>query len=146
MSEFLAPSPDDNVPEGARYLAKVLEHPHIAWDTERLKQLVGQDFNYRGFTVERCRTFNARIDASAWLLRYIARMGAEERRAEVPMWSLKRIYEQPQRRWSPEQQEVLDIVHDGLSQDDAQALNDLQRSLHVHGGPGTGKTEVNSLC
>lgn len=124
------------VPEGFKFLAAVLRLPAFNNDTNKLKQCVLEDFNYRGLSKDRIRTFNCRVDAGHYLIQHVH--SAEEASA----WSAKRIFEAPVREWSPQQQEVLDTIAIGLNTTDADALRDTDRCLHVTGSPGTGKTEV----
>ena len=51
----------------------------------------------------------------------------------------------PARVWSPQQQEVLNVVQQGLLCEDANATPN-SRALFVTGGPGCGKTEVVLQC
>ncbi|CAE7621665.1 Usp17lc [Symbiodinium sp. CCMP2592] len=133
-------------PQGCHHLKAVLclnefqTNPataNFAPDVNKLLVAIEHDLVIRGLTADRIATFKARINASALLLQQVAQ-GREDPEA----WSARRIFELPQRVWSREQQEVLDIIAKGTNMTDANEIKEANRLLHVKGGPGTGKTEV----
>ena len=142
-----------SVPEGARFLAAALRHPWL-WRQaaaerglaqaslsesqvlEFFLQLTTQDLRLRGLPRQRIRTFSARIRATHLLLR-----AATTGQVDPLAWSAQSVRALPQRRWSPQQKQVLETIAGGLAVCDANAAPN-SRVLLVTGGPGTGKTEV----
>ncbi|OLP86649.1 Ubiquitin carboxyl-terminal hydrolase 26 [Symbiodinium microadriaticum] len=133
-------------PEGCRHLKAVLcldnfqlcpESPDFTPDVNKLLLAVEQDMIIRGLTADRIATFKARINASSLLLQRIY-----DKKEVAANWSARRIFQPPQRNWSPEQQKVLEAIALGTSIADANEVRESERLLHVKGGPGTGKTEV----
>ena len=58
----------------------------------------------------------------------------------IALWTTSRPTELPSRKWSPEQEQVLEAMRKGTSHADANVH--VQRQLLVEGEPGSGKTEV----
>ena len=129
-----------STPEGTRFLKAALRHPHFHGDVDLLLREIIGDLKLRGLGRNRIRTFSARVRACALLL-------AATQRGDISSdsWSAKRCTAMPKRKWSPEQQEVLQEVEAGMAVCDAN-ITPNSRILHVTGGPGTGKTEVIVQC
>ncbi|CAJ1358990.1 unnamed protein product, partial [Effrenium voratum] len=159
--EFAMPeSEESKTPEGARFLAMALKHPGIrklAAEAGKRRQglasisghdisdeltldyllnLMVTDLRLRGLESHRIRTFSARIQATALLLRATA---AGE--VNAASWNARRVSSRPQRRWSAQQAQALEAIAAGLASCDANASPNA-RLLLLTGGPGTGKTEV----
>ena len=133
-------------PEGCQYLKAVLclnefqvdpSDPRFQPDVTRLLQALDKELAFRGLSKDRVATCKARISASAILL-----LAVRDGRADPNLWSAKKIHAAPQRQWSTEQREVLDIIATGLRVTDDMDASKQHRVLRVTGGPGTGKTEV----
>ena len=63
-------------------------------------------------------------------------------RTHMCVFSARRTVERPERIWSPQQLDALEIIADATAVSDANTENYNSRVLHIRGGPGTGKTEV----
>ena len=107
-------------------------------DADALLGRITPDLRIRGLGDNRVQTFCARIRAGILLLGAVER---GETRAED--WSMRRIYDQqPKRIWSSEQAVVLKAIKEGSSIDDANDMAVADRTLHITGEPGAGKSEV----
>ncbi|CAE7271115.1 PIF1 [Symbiodinium sp. CCMP2592] len=91
----------------------------------------------RGLTQDRIATFKARVQACALLL-----CAVRDGREDANLWQARSVAAPPRRIWSKEQQQVLQLVHEGTTISDAATMEKAHRILQVAGGPGTGKTEV----
>ena len=131
----LLPPHTMSVPENTVHLAKVLAL--FCNDPEKLLLEIIPDLKRRGLGDNRIKTFNARTHAHHLLLQSVAK-GDEDAEA----WSAKNPYKHIERKWSPEQAEVLEAVANGTDIADANDVRVAKRILQVVGGPGTGKTEV----
>ena len=69
----------------------------------------------------------------------------EERQVASCCMDCQAMHRIPARVWSPQQQEVLDAVRDGLTCDDTNVTPE-SRALFVTRGPGTSNTEVVLQC
>ena len=106
-------------------------------DVGKFFGFIEPELTLRGLSKDRISTFKAKVEATNLLLLQI-RDGNED----AGFWSAQRLPGFPLRQWSPEQQEVLDFVKEGLSASDAATVAGATRILQVSGSPGTGKTEV----
>ena len=106
-------------------------------DLSKFFDLIVPELTLRGLNTDRIATFKAKIEATNMLLLAIHR-GLED----PSNWSSHRLPAFPQPVWSPEQQEVLKWVSDGLRISDAATMATSPRILQISGSPGTGKTEV----
>ncbi|CAE7803623.1 UBP25, partial [Symbiodinium necroappetens] len=106
-------------------------------DLSKFFDLVVPELTLRGLNTDRIATFKAKIEATNMLLLAIHR-GLED----ASNWSSHRLPAFPRPVWSPEQQQVLKWVSDGLRISDAAAMATSPRILQISGSPCTGKTEV----
>ena len=156
----MSESEESKTPEGARFLAMALKHPGIkklAAEAGRQRQglasisghdisdeltldyllnLMVTDLRLRGLESHRIRTFSARIQATALLLRATA-----AGQVNAASWNARCVSSRPQRQWSAQQAQALEAIAAGLACCDANARPNA-RLLLLTGGPGTGKTEV----
>ncbi len=103
---------------------------------EWLLRTMHRDLFLRGLKPDRLKTFDLRIRACFYLM-----IKAEEPGFRIEEWTAKRPLKLPQRKWSTDQQAVIDGINAGVSVSDANVSVN-SRYLMVTGGPGTGKTEV----
>ncbi|CAE7237635.1 UBP23 [Symbiodinium sp. CCMP2456] len=127
-----------DAPQGCQHLKAVLclddfqmhpERTDFAPDVARLLVTIEQDLIIRGLAADRIATFKARVNSCALLLQRVA--GRQE---DPTTWSARRIFQLPQRVWSKEQNEVLQIIAEGTNVQDANELDTNTRLLHVKGG------------
>jgi len=89
----------------------------------------------------RALTLQLRLRALFRLYRHVE-YPAEQRALKIRDWARVHHVSISERSWSAEQQEALDAISEGLRVDDANAIRELQRLLHLAGDPGSGKSEV----
>lgn len=132
-------------PENMAHMAACLspdaygpEH-HARWnvDVEKLMNEIADELLLRGLGFNRMENFRHRFLACASVLRQVVL-----KQEDPALWSARKLFQAPVRTWSPQQQEVLDAIQEGINITDANDLDVSQRVLQVTGGPGTGKTEV----
>lgn len=80
--------------------------------------------------------------ARLWSTSYSLLAAVDRKELNPAEWSARSFREAPRRRWSAQQQQVLDAVQAGTAVVDANAVRAANRLLQVSGGPGAGKTEV----
>lgn len=127
-------------PEGTAFVQAALNHPHFDNDVGKLIRMIVADLRLRGLGKNRRVTFAARLPAIALLLD-----ATKRGLVDATTWHAKRCDVMPERPWSAEQRDVLEVVAAGLSHADANARVSA-RALFVSGGPGTGTTEVVRQC
>ena len=132
-------------PENMAHMAACLspdayepEH-HARWnrDVETLMNEIADELLLRGLGFNRMENFRHRFLACASVLRQVVL-----KQEDPKLWSARNVFQAPVRTWSPQQQEVLDAIQEGVNITDANDLDVSHRVLQVTGGPGTGKTEV----
>ena len=141
----ILPQSHREAPENMAHLAAALKPrnygygQHAAWNeaVEKLMNEIADELTLRGLGFSRVDNFRHRTRACAMVLRQVV-LGDED----PTLWTNRNLFSRPARVWSPEQQEVLGIIDEGISVTDANELEVSQRILKVTGGPGTGKTEV----
>ena len=106
-------------------------------DVEELMNDIADELLLRGLGFNRTENFRHRFLACASVLRQVVL-----KQEDPALWSARNCFRAPVRSWSPQQQEVLDAIQEGINVTDANDLDVSQRVLQVTGGPGTGKTEV----
>jgi hypothetical protein len=136
--------PDATAPSVAAHLATALKLdrytkvPDETPVTALLDDIV-DDLDVRGLNKARQATFCRRVRAMALLLAKTAEPGAK---IPASAWELPMPVPRPPRKWSPEQQEVMDYAEEALSRGDAGAGGHELIHAWMRGGPGCGKTEV----
>ena len=117
--------------------------PQDEYDTAFRYMSACLDDDMRDRTPSRSRalTLQLRLRALLRLYRHVE-YPAEQRALKIRDWVRVHHVSISERSWSPEQQEALDAIRDGLRVDDANAIRELQRLLHLTGDPGSGKSEV----
>jgi hypothetical protein len=141
----ILPQSHREAPENMAHLAAALKPrnygygQHAAWNeaVEKLMNEIADELTLRGLGFSRVDNFRHRTRACAMVLRQVV-LGDED----PTLWTNRNLFSRPARVWSPEQQEVLGIIDEGISVTDANELEVSQRILKVTGGPGTGKAEV----
>ena len=89
----------------------------------------------------RALTLQLRLRALLRLHRHIEHP-PEQRGVKLRDWVRVHHVSLSERQWSEEQAETLRAIRDGLAVDDANAIRDSDRLLHLAGDPGSGKSEV----
>jgi hypothetical protein len=147
-SEFIT---EKKVPEGSRFLQGALDSKAVYEALQRHKiedesykdmsvfdylwRRIQNDLILRGAKKDRIQTLHFRLQAVRLLLESTARG-----EVNVDEWSAKRPNELPDRNWSVEQTQFLNVVAESLKQADANVEG--ERFLFLTGEPGSGKTEV----
>ena len=121
------------------YLKAALEHAHYGGDEQKIIKDILQDFIFRGISDDRQISFRRRIEAMKLLL---DNSGTHGRCISSAIWNTSKAeFDLSKRKWSKEQQQVLDIAEKGVAVDDA--------NVSVHEGMllvGAGETEAVIGC
>ena len=114
------------------------------------RDFIDRDLSLRGFREGRRYTLRQRLYAVYKLIeahagRVMVNVDGTMRRPRIEKkdWDLLRTFYLPPQSWSAEQQELLDAIREGISQDDGSNFHRMDsivhRCIHVCGEPGSGK-------
>jgi len=106
-----------------------------------LMNFVMKDLEFRGIGNGRRRTCMHRLNAVRLFTQWAATLQGHERDAMLQEWNMAITTQMKEHKWSKEQQEVLDIIAEGLENTDPD-VPITARALSISGKPGSGKTEV----
>ena len=110
---------------------------------EYLMLIAKRDLQYRGFRDDRVNSFEYKHEAN-FLLHQRVLAAKDELEFELyrQSWDVINRPKYQDRKWSPQQQDVLDNVESATSYDDEEAKSKSKRFLYVKGCPGSGKSAV----
>jgi hypothetical protein len=106
-----------------------------------LENALISDMEKRSIGNGRRRTLSYKMTGLKLFTDYAAGLPAEELEVLKQQWSLTQARDMAARTWSPEQQNVLDRIEEGIQNTDPDRP-DTERWLHIKGRPGSGKSEV----
>ena len=128
---------------GSKYVASQLV---FASDREAflyLMKLAKRDLQYRGFRDDRLRCFELKQDANFLLYRRVLQCrDPSEYELLRQSWDTVNRPKYSEKKWSPEQQEAIDLAKQGVSYEDEETRVNSRRWLYIEGAPGSGKSAV----
>ena len=119
----------------------VFKSPREAFDY--MLSLAQRDLQYRGYRDERLRCFSHKQEANFLLFQSVLSCdNAAEYERLRQVWDTVHRPPYKQLSWSPEQQEGIARVKQGVSYDDEELRRNSYRWLYIQGPPGSGKSAM----
>ena len=108
-----------------------------------MQALAKRDLQYRGMRDDRISCFVCKQDANFLLYRSVRECdNAAEYECLRQSWDTLNRPKYRDLKWSPEQQQAIDLVKQGVSYEDEEMRCNSDRWLYIQGPPGSGKSAV----